>query len=225
MNQEELKEKLEPVDVETKDEQETVDNQEEEVATNEVVEPAEETQPAVENPVEETETAEEEAQEEKWLSQSRVNELVGRARQEGRESALKELFNRYGVSQEAEMDDVFGKGQAYDSLNDEYTGVNNLYREIMAENALLKSRIDVNRWDDVKLILGGKGLDITSDNIEEMIATHPEWRTASTPDEVVEDTTPVVKPTIIRKLGGDISPKQDELSEEEKFNKLFGFNN
>lgn len=225
MNQEELKEKLEPVDVETKDEQETVDNQEEEVATNEVVEPAEETQPTPENPVEETETAEEEAQEEKWLSQSRVNELVGRARQEGRESALKELFNRYGVSQEAEMDDVFGKGQAYDSLNDEYTGVNKLYREIMAENALLKSRIDVNRWDDVKLILGGKGLDITSDNIEEMIATHPEWRTASTPDETVEDTTPVVKPTIIRKLGGDISPKQDELSEEEKFNKLFGFNN
>ena len=121
------------------------------------------------------------------------------------------------------MDDVFGKGQAYDSLNDEYMGVSNSYKEIMAENALLKSQIDANRWDDVKLILSGKGLDITSENIESMIETHPEWRTTAEANAVSEEI-PVVKPTVIRKLGGDISPKSDEISEEERFNKLFGFN-
>lgn len=225
MNQEELKEKENSEEVETQEELEQVEDQSTEVATDEMVEPAEENQPAPEEPVEETESAEEETQEEKWLSQSRVNELVGRARQEGRESAMRELFNRYGVSQETEMDDVFGKGQAYDSLNDEYTGVSNSYKEIMAENALLKSQIDVNRWEDVKLILNGKGLDVTAENINLELATHPEWKSSLSSSLVKEeDNITPIKPTVIRKLGGDISPKPDEISEEEKFKRLFGFN-
>lgn len=215
LEKEELVEE-ETEEVVEKEEVETPSPAPEENDASTEVEPA----PEAPTPEEEAPTAEEEVQEEKWLSQSRVNELVGRARQEGRDSALKELFSRYGVGQETEMDEVFGKGQAYDSLNDEYLGVNNSYREVMAENALLKSQIDANRWDDVKLILGGKGLDITAENISSMLATHPEWK--STP-QVEENITPVEKPVVIRKLGGDVSPQQDEISEEEKFNKLFGF--
>jgi hypothetical protein len=165
--------------------------------------------------------------EEKMLTQSQVNELVGRARQEGRESAMKELFNRYGVSAEPEMDDVFGKGQAYDSLNDEYTGMNDSYKAVMAENALLKSNIDMGRWDDVKLILSGNGLEITPENIESMLPSHPEWRAtgvASTVEgEDGESTAPVKKPAVLRRLGSEISTQPDETVEEEKFKTLFGF--
>lgn len=165
--------------------------------------------------------------EEKMLTQSQVNELVGRARQEGRESAMKEIMNRYGVSAEPEMDDVFGKGQAYDSLNDEYTGINDSYKAVMAENALLKSNIDIGRWDDVKLILSGNGLEITPENIESMLPSHPEWRAtgvASTVEgEDGESTAPVKKPAVLRRLGSEISTQPDETVEEEKFKTLFGF--
>lgn len=165
--------------------------------------------------------------EEKMLTQSQVNELVGRARQEGRDSAMKELFNRYGVSAESEMNDVFGKGQAYDSLNDEYTGINDSYKAVMAENALLKSNIDIGRWDDVKLILSGNGLEITPENIESMLPSHPEWRAtgvASTVEgEDGESTAPVKKPAVLRRLGSEISTQPDETVEEEKFKTLFGF--
>lgn len=208
---------------------------EEETVEEEVVEPEEEEEVVDENvdsPTPEALAEEEEPKaevEEKMLTQSQVNELVGRARQEGRESAMKELLNRYGVSAEPEMDDVFGKGQAYDSLNDEYTGMSDSYKAVMAENALLKSNIDMGRWDDVKLILSGNGLEVTPENIESMLPTHPEWRATGVAKTVEgedgESSAPVKKAAVLRRLGSEISTQPDETAEEEKFKKLFGFNN
>lgn len=154
--------------------------------------------------------------EEEKLTQSQVNAIAARARQEGRESALKELLTRYGVGEESEMDEVFGKGQAYDSLYDEHENTNNVYREVMAENALLKTNVDPERWEDVKLILGGKGLDVTRENIEEMIPSHPEWRKAL---ETV--AAQPVEPKVT-KLGNEPSPEKDTETEEEQMKKLFG---
>lgn len=173
---------------------------------------------------------------EKMLTQSQVNELVGRARQEGRESALRDLLARYGVNDDKELDSIFGKGQTYDDLNDDFSLQNKSLKEVSAENALLKSRIDEERWDDVKLILGGKGLEINSENIEALIPSHPEWRPtaeAMTKTLSPEDMETLVKnaatevkteepPTILRKLGNGMTEKAEE-SEEVTFKKLFGF--
>lgn len=128
------------------------------------------------------------APQEKMLTQSQVNELVGRARQEGfqkgRDSAMSSLYERYGVSDEDELNGIFGKGQIYDSLNEEMASQGGLYRDALAENALLKSKVNEDRWDDIRLILSGKGLDITAENIESMIPSHPEWRqTQATPPQ------------------------------------------
>lgn len=156
--------------------------------------------------------------EEMKFTQSQVNALVGKARQEGRESALNELLSHYGVNVREEMDDIFGKGQAYESLNDEYAASQAFSKSVMAENALLKSQIDASRWDDVKLILQGKGLDVTTENIESMIPSHPEWRK-------MENLTPATdeKPVAtLRKLGNDASPEVDPTTDEEKARKLFG---
>lgn len=109
------------------------------------------------------------------FTQEQVNELVGRARQEGRKSAAQELFKRYGVESDDELNDLFGKGQSYEVLNDDYQTQSGEFRRISAENALLKSKVPENRWEDVMLILTGKGLDITPDNIMAMSETHPEW--------------------------------------------------
>lgn len=148
---------------------------------------------------------------EKMLTQSQVNELVGRARQEGRESALRELYGRYGVSGDEELGDIFGRGQAYFDLDDEFKAQGDSYRATLAENALLKSRADESRWEDIKLILGGKGLDVTMENIESLIPSHPEWRTTPQPQgQAVAD--PVM---VTREVADDIKTQQQQTSQQQ----------
>lgn len=190
-------------------------------------------------PESEENQAEETPEPEKMLTQSQVNELVGKARQEGRLSAMKELYERYGVNDDNEMNDIFGKGQGYDILNDEYTSLNGKYGDVAAENALLKSGVVTSRWNDVKAILGSKGMDITVDNIQAEMATHPEWKNTAalgveepvkelTPDmaeQFAEGTKPgkatPTQPATIRKLGSN-APETKVDMEENDIMKMFG---
>lgn len=198
---------------------------------------------AEEEPEMESEPAEsvEEKPAEKMLTQSQVNELIGRTRQEARESAMKEarenlmreMYERYGVSDEEGLNGIFGKGQIYDDLNTEYENQGNAYKSVMAENALLKSKIDPARWEDVKLILGGKGYEVNAENIEAMIATHPEWRTEVSAEGnkvlSVDDAERMARgveiggAAKISKLGSEPSPVSNEVTDEQRAAKLFGF--
>lgn len=182
---------------------------------------------------------------EKMLTQSQVNELVGRARQEGRESALKELYGRYGVSGDSELNDVFGRGQAYLTLDDDFKAEQSSNKALLAENALLKTKVDESRWEDIKAILGSKNMDITPENIEAEIPTHPEWRPTVVAaqqqsqaqaqpqqDSPLQAQQPQQQPqqqAVLRKLGSESTAKNggngdDEESEKEQAMKLFGFN-
>ena len=209
------------------------DDEEEATETEESPEVGDE--PSSDEETSEIET-EEQPPAEKMLTQSQVNELVGRARQEGRESALRELYGRYGVSDDAELDDVFGKGQAYYDLDDEYQAQGASIKALMAENALLKSKVDESRWDDIKLILGGKGIDITPENIEAMIPSHPEWRGNAggviaaqgiqPQAQQQQGMQPQTQPTVLRKLGNEAANVEDSDGAEtsdERAKKLFGF--
>lgn len=176
---------------------------------------------------------------EKMLTQSQVNELVGRARQEGRESALKELYGRYGVSGDSELNDVFGRGQAYLTLDDDFKAEQSSNKALLAENALLKTKVDESRWEDIKAILGSKNMDITPENIEAEIPTHPEWRQTVSVQQQAQPQQDSLQPqpqqaaqqqqAVLRKLGSESTAKgggngDDEESEQERAMKLFGFN-
>lgn len=175
---------------------------------------------------------------EKMLTQSQVNELVGRARQEGRESALRELYGRYGVSGDSELNDVFGRGQAYVTLDDDFKAEQSSNKALLAENALLKTKVDESRWEDIKAILGSKNMDITPENIEAEIPTHPEWRqmaAAAQPQAQPQPQQDSIQPqqqqqqAVLRKLGSESTAKDggngdDDESEQERAMKLFGFN-
>ena len=190
----------------------------------EAAEPQQEPQPQQQQPME------------KMLTQSQVNELVGRARQEGRESALKELYGRYGVSGDSELNDVFGRGQAYLTLDDDFKAEQSSNKALLAENALLKTKVDESRWEDIKAILGSKNMDITPENIEAEIPTHPEWRqTVSVQQQSQvqaqpqQDSLQPQQQAVLRKLGSESTAKDggngdDEESEQERAMKLFGFN-
>lgn len=195
--------------------------------------------PAEEQPVQEPEP-EPEPEPEKMLTQSQVNELVGKARQEGRESAMKELYGRYGVNDDNEMNDIFGKGQGYDVLNDEYQALDGNYKNLSAENALLKTGIIATRWDDVKAILSMKGLDVTVENIQAELPTHQEWQNvtpAAAPEqgkeftpEVGETLADTAKPKVgadkqpgtIRKFGSTVPDNSNVDDEDNIVKNLFG---
>lgn len=175
----------------------------------------------------------------KYVPQSKVNEIAAQARKEGRESAMRELLMKYGVGSNDELDDLFGKGQSYIDLDNDFNIQNSYYRDALAENALLKTGISQDRWEDVKLILGGKNLEITPENIEIHLASHPEWkgnnaveRKMLTPEmaqgyaDNIGNRMNVVnndKPTTLKKLGNEASPTQPEMTEEELARKLYGF--
>lgn len=189
------------------------------------------------NETEEEVEEEEVVEQEKMLPQSKVNELIGQARREGREAAMKEymsqMFGKYGVSDETELDDIFGRGQAYESLNEDYNLQSNSLRDVMAENALLKSKVRSDKFEDIKLILGGKGLEITVENIEALLPTHPEWMNTGnssgdgvglTGGEVPPGIVPIQeKPTTLKKLGSEVSVEPENVENEfDKAKKLFG---
>lgn len=203
-------------------------------------EPEPEAEP--QQPQEEPQPQQQQQPMEKMLTQSQVNELVGRARQEGRESALKELYGRYGVSGDSELNDVFGRGQAYLTLDDDFKAEQSSNKALLAENALLKTKVDESRWEDIKAILGSKNMDITPENIEAEIPTHPEWRqTVSVQQQSQVQAQPQQdsplqaqqpqqqQQAVLRKLGSESTAKNggngdDEESEKEQAMRLFGFN-
>lgn len=143
----------------------------------------------------------------KTFSQDEINELVGRTRIEARDKALKGLYEKYGVDNDKALDELFGRGQAYEVLNDNYTNTSTQLKDALTENALLKSHITPERWNDVKLILTGKGLEVTPENITVELATHPEWMgqpQVEQPQKNIE----------LEKFGID-TPQPDEKSNEE----------
>lgn len=188
-----------------------------------------------------------EEQIERMLTQSQVNELIGNTRKETRDrtrnEVMAELYGRYGVNGDEELNNIFGRGQAYDVLNENYVSQGDQLRQVMAENALLKSGISQSRWEDAKAILGAKGLDITQDNIISELQTHPEWLGNAQVNDMQEQSTKPLnpemaeqfsqkrvevpareQPSVIRKVGSEVQSIPNDMSEDDQINKWFGLN-
>ena len=174
------------------------------------------------------------------LTQSQVDAIAAKARAEGRKSALKELYGKYGVDTDKDLDELLGNGERYGELNEQYKTQEQQIADLQSENVLLKSRIDPSKFDDVKAILSFKNLEVTPENVASMMQTHPEWVPSNanqpqilTPqgaqamvDQSAQNAAAKPAPEasqVIPKLGG--SPEQqkdDALSEHDKAMKLFG---
>lgn len=125
--------------------------------------------------------------EEKIFTQSQVDNLIGKTRVDTREKTFRYIYERYGVENEEQLDDLIGTAQKYGVLEDEFNGAKSSWKaEEKARNdeladvkerlALMESGIDNSRYDDAKLIIKGKGLDFTLENILKEVETHPEWK-------------------------------------------------
>lgn len=161
---------------------------------------------------------------EKMIPQSEVNNIVGRTRMETREKAraeyLAELLERYGIKDEAEMDGIFGKGQQYDVLNEDFTNQSNEFTAMREENVLLKSEVVPEKWEDAKLIIKGKGLQLTPETIASELATHPEWLGQQPAGNGAEGNGQV-KPAL-EVLGDETEEKPKDPTDDEIISKYFG---
>ena len=176
----------------------------------------------------------------KTFTQDDVDKLVGETRVKTREKTFNYIYNRYGVKNEEELDSLVANAQRYDTLKEETDNEragweternerDGKLTSMSEEIALMKSGVDSNRYEDVKLILKGKGLEVTTENIEAELATHPEWISKEEKEEEAVAPTPInpeepaPTPTVttrIKALGNEPKPAPS-MSEEEQAEKLF----
>ena len=164
------------------------------------------------------------------FTQSQVNEIAGKAREEGRNKALKDTFSRYGVNSVEELDDLFGDAQRFVTTQEDLAEKTKAWEEADATRnaeltsvkervALLESGIDKARYEDAKLILRGKGLEVTTENILQELGTHPEWKTQLSVPFKKAKAEPATQITTLGNNSAD-NP-QPELTERERAMKMF----
>lgn len=192
---------------------------------------------------EETETDTEIPSAEKLFTQSQVNDLVGKTRMETREQTYRAIYGRYGVNDEIGMDELVGNAQMYETVRGEYDEAKKGWEETNASRdaelakikehvALLESGIDKSRFDDAKAIIKAKGLEVTAENIQNELATHPEWNGSNVnkedinpnfrPDPNLKPQTTTSPESTIKVLGNEGNSDTGGMSEEEyAMKKLF----
>lgn len=164
---------------------------------------------------------------EKLFTQSQVNDLVGKTRMETREQTYRAIYGRYGVDDEVGMDELIGNAQRYDTIRSEYDDAKKGWEatsaardaelmEVKEHVALLESGINRSRFDDAKAIIKAKGLEVTNENIQNELATHPEWKGSTV--EKKEEENPNFKP--LPKNTG--KPLVDEIPNTESTIKVLG---
>lgn len=175
---------------------------------------------------------------ERTFTQSQVNDLVGRTRMETREQTYRAVYGRYGVEDEAGMDELVGNAQRYETVRGEFDDARRGWEaassqrdaelaEIREHVALLESGIDRSRFDDARAIIRAKGVPVTAESITAEMATHPEWRGGSGAGSENPafarapgaDAAPAAQMagsgSTIRVLGNEGGAESDGMSEEE----------
>jgi hypothetical protein len=205
-----------------------------EVADTQSAKPAE-PEPAAGEAEESNGTADEGAQpQEKMISQGEVDRIIqariakvkAKASEEAREAARKEFFERYGVGDDNELDEMFGNGQKYKLLNDEFGHSQKELEALRSENALLKSGVREEKFNDVMAVLSYNGQPVTVETIAAAAESHPEWFGDVTQSNTVSAQEPSstvqkpVKPSIIKSVGSGPSTPAQKSEKELAFEQM-----
>lgn len=150
----------------------------------------------------------------------RIGETKERAYREGRESALGELRGKWGVDSDEDLDALFGDGQRYPTLSDEYRSAQKSLSDLKGENALLKAGVPAERWDDVRAIVAYQGGELTEDVVAQLMQTHPEWSPkAKGPHEPNAEYGTPERPIVakeVERIGRDRSDGSNQESQSER---------
>lgn len=167
----------------------------------------EETPAAVVEPVQKSTPVE--SKPERTFTKSQVNDLM-KKRIERSHNAF---FNRYGVKDLAELDNLIGQSRSYgplkerfDELDKNHNELNDTYKDLNKRYAYKVGNINEKKIADIENYFKGKGIDIDENSLLEEIKTHPDW---------------VNKVSTIQQLGAEVqtSNENDMRTEAEK---IFG---
>ena len=107
------------------------------------------------------------------------------------------------------MNALVGKAKDYDNLSKKYGELSDKSSELNEKYLFNTNSIKKDREDDVRTYFKGKGLQLTDENIKEVLKTHAEWSSA-----------PVNNPLPV---GNGGAPKVEE-DEIDVASRLFGIN-
>lgn len=99
----------------------------------------------------------------KTFTQEEVNSLVSERVKRAKESAIKEVLKETGFDSKDNLKSYLETSKE-ELSNYKFT------------DACNENKISAERFDDVKALLKGKGLEVNEENIAEVAKTHPEWR-------------------------------------------------
>lgn len=172
----------------------------------------------------------------KTFTQEEVNDIVGKIRVNTREKTFKYIYDRYGVGSEEELDEMVGSAQRLDTFREKYDADKSDWTRQLQERdtqlsdikekvALMESGIDSARYEDAKLILKGKGLEVTLENINNELTTHPEWKKEEVPAQENKNYAKIGSNEAISKISvlGNDTARKDSGEDEKSYtlNKLF----
>ena len=144
----------------------------------------------------------------KALTQEEVNEIV-RERLAKRDRAI---FAKYGVSDEAGLDELFAKAGETDGLKAKLSELSEESRSLKEKIAFFENGILPSKEDDVRTYFKGKGIEMSGEALRQVLETHPEWTSAP-------QTTPKSSP---RAIGADSGNGIGKRTEEEEAERMFG---
>lgn len=146
---------------------------------------------------------------EQTFTKDQVNELM-RKRVERSHNAF---YNRYGVKDLTELDELFGKSNSYDELKtqhdelgDRYTDLETKHKDLTKRYAYNVGNINPEKYNDIETYFKGKGIDIDEESLMEELKNHPEWAN---------------KAATIEALGSEVAPAPG-VDEKEMASQIFG---
>lgn len=143
------------------------------------------------------------------FTQSQVNNLMRKRVERSHNS----FFNRYGVKNLEELDDLVSKSMSWDEAeaknnewSQKYNDLETSHKDLTKKYAYKVGNIDEKKIADIETYFKGKGIDIDENTLMEELKTHPEW---------------VAKVATIKQLGAETAtpPENDGRAEAEK---IFG---
>ena len=135
---------------------------------------------------------------ERTFTQDQVNELMKKRVARSHSS----FFNRYGVKDLKELDNLFGQATGYGPLKEKYDELDKNHNDLVASNkdltkkyGYLKCNIDESKINDIETYFKGKGIDIDENSLVAELKSHPEW---------------AKKVATITSIGAESTPQQDQ---------------
>ena len=143
--------------------------------------------------------------EEKKFTQAEVDKIVADRLKQKESSDMRKVYDKLGISSDEDLENIVKKAQAYDGTKKALEETNSASQKTSEELAFIKNGIDDKRYDDVRLILKGKGKEITDENIKTELSTHPEWAKQSkqespTPNPIGVTQTAKTSPDMDEKI-------------------------